>query len=309
MTPPSLSAVAGLLGFALLGSAVPLQAQQLPRLDFDGKRQVFVLTYEDDDGQTRSVEIVGGNRIAPSVETSIRREGASLAYGFRIRNGQTEHSSQPIGVIEMSCPESSVRSAPDGWSGSLLESETFGGFVCHFFAQKRAAGIQPGSGIEGFTVESSRLPGITRAKIMGLFDEFPALPGSLGETPRDIAKLYNRALGVAAGLEEEGGWKLPRTVGPAIPPVEYDLTRLREQLEQVCDLGWISNRGVCNSLRKKLRNAGRSLEREKTKTARNQIRAFVKQLEAQNGPQPGKHVDDNAFALLKTNAEFLLERL
>ncbi len=84
------------------------------------------------------------------------------------------------------------------------------------------------------------------------------------------------------------------------------LDRLRGLLPRVCgDLGWISNRGICTGLEAKLDNARRSLARGDRNSAGGQLGAVVNQLDAQRG----KHVMDNAYWLLKVNAEIVLERL
>ena len=87
-------------------------------------------------------------------------------------------------------------------------------------------------------------------------------------------------------------------------------TRLRALAERACaPLGWIGNPGVCQSLDVKLAHVQSALASGETTVARNVLRAFVDELEAQHGPQPGKAVSDEAHALLALNAAFLLARL
>ena len=71
------------------------------------------------------------------------------------------------------------------------------------------------------------------------------------------------------------------------------------------ELGWITNQGICNSLRVKLRNVRRHLERDKPKQARNVLNAFINQVEAQRG----KHITEEGYALLYFNAEYLMDKL
>jgi hypothetical protein len=42
---------------------------------------------------------------------------------------------------------------------------------------------------------------------------------------------------------------------------------------------------------------------------RGQLQAFLDELEAQHGDQPGQHVTTSAYALLRSNALYLLSRL
>lgn len=72
---------------------------------------------------------------------------------------------------------------------------------------------------------------------------------------------------------------------------------------------WISNAGVCHSLDVKLSHAQQALASGARPVARTELDAFVHELDAQHGGQPGKHVSDEAYALLRPNATYLLGRL
>jgi FIMAH domain len=69
--------------------------------------------------------------------------------------------------------------------------------------------------------------------------------------------------------------------------------------------GSINNKGIYNSLIRKAENAQKSYEEGKTKTAINHLNAFLNELEAQNG----KHLTNEAYTLLKNNADYLIEKL
>ncbi|MCD6115879.1 hypothetical protein J7K93_02595 [bacterium] len=69
--------------------------------------------------------------------------------------------------------------------------------------------------------------------------------------------------------------------------------------------GWIDNKGIANSLGKKLENAKKQLKKGEKKTAVNNLNAFVNEVEAQKD----KHLTSETYALLKYNTEFLIERL
>ena len=60
-----------------------------------------------------------------------------------------------------------------------------------------------------------------------------------------------------------------------------------------------------NSLDKKLENAKKQLEKGKIKNALNILNAFLNQVEAQKD----KHLTSEAYALLRFNAEYLVQRL
>jgi hypothetical protein len=84
--------------------------------------------------------------------------------------------------------------------------------------------------------------------------------------------------------------------------------RLGHVAAQACSLEWVTNEGVCRSLQAKTDAAARSIERD-ADAARRQISAFIAELDAQHGPEPGKHVNDNAYWLLRINAEYILAQM
>ncbi len=101
------------------------------------------------------------------------------------------------------------------------------------------------------------------------------------------------------------------TVGVApLPPnaTAASLTaRLRSLLGRSCgELKWISQAGVCHSLDVKLAHAEEAFNSGQVAVAREQLAAFMSELDAQHGPQPGKYVGDSAYALLQSNASYIL---
>ncbi len=90
-----------------------------------------------------------------------------------------------------------------------------------------------------------------------------------------------------------------------VMPVETLLDTLISLKHQALAEGWIDNRGIANSLDSKLDNARKKLASGDSTTAKNMLNAFVNEVEAQNG----KHLTSEAYALLKYNAEYLIDRL
>ena len=85
--------------------------------------------------------------------------------------------------------------------------------------------------------------------------------------------------------------------------------RLRTLLGRTCaELGWITPGGICQSLDVKLQQAQGAIAAEQGQAARTALAAFANELDAQHGPQPEKHVNDAAHALLSLNAAYLLAR-
>jgi len=77
------------------------------------------------------------------------------------------------------------------------------------------------------------------------------------------------------------------------------------QINQCYENEWIDKKGIYNSLVKKVENAQKSYNKGKTKTAINQLNAFINEVEAHNG----KHLTNEAYMLLKYNSENLILKL
>lgn len=103
------------------------------------------------------------------------------------------------------------------------------------------------------------------------------------------------------------------TVGPLLPPDSMELSTLGTLLDRSCtELGepaWIDDEATCGRLRVKLDESAAALARGQPAAARDQLESFLAELADQHGPEPGKHVNDNAYWLLKTNVEIVLSRL
>jgi hypothetical protein len=73
------------------------------------------------------------------------------------------------------------------------------------------------------------------------------------------------------------------------------------------ELRWITDAGVCASLGARLGRALQASTLADRTGARAELRSFLSELEAQH--VAGRPVNDNAYWLLRVNAEFLLRRL
>ena len=158
--------------------------------------------------------------------------------------------------------------------------------------------ISPGDSLSGFGFVSNLLPGITDFYAEG-YTPPPYYEGAAEEGP---IHGYDDLTPYGPGI-------VGKTVGPVLPsepflPIAF-LETLVSYKHQAFDLGWIDNQGIVNSLDAKLDNVKKQLEKGKTKQAINALGAFVNQLQAQKD----KHLSSEAYALLKFNAQFLIEKL
>ena len=155
--------------------------------------------------------------------------------------------------------------------------------------------MAPGDSSPALIFEAVGLPGIVTHRVRGYVPPPPLTDMGPVVAPSD--PLYeNSVLGQTVGIEP-----FPSDLSP-----ENLVVRLRALTDETCGaLGWIDNAGVFNSLRVKLENAERSLLRGRTNAARGQLEALLNELEAQRG----QHVNDSAYWLLRTNAEFALSMI
>ena len=175
--------------------------------------------------------------------------------------------------------------------------------------------IFPGNSLSGFFVTTTALPGIVRSWTQG-DHPLPSVPESAAQATCGPPDPYSSDDNV-----------ILKTVGPDILPKNLTpvqlLTRLISLKEQAFQLGWITNAGVANSLDAKLNEAKKKLQEGETQVTVNLLKSFILDLEAQHQGQTGqgqgastgnaqtsrKHVTDNAYYLLKPNAEFILYKL
>lgn len=154
--------------------------------------------------------------------------------------------------------------------------------------------IPPGGTLKGLSIKSNSLPGMINSYTEG-WVPMPSRKDLTLEEELNPPKLLDLALKKV-------------TIGPvavADSTINGLIDRLIGLKDQCPGLGWITNQGIVNSLNVKLKAAKESISKGKNKTAKNQLTAFINELNAQRG----KFVNDSAYALLKANAEYLIYRL
>jgi hypothetical protein len=167
-----------------------------------------------------------------------------------------------------------------------------------------AKAAKPGERLSGLVMASKGLPGVRRFVARPLYDPNDYYPSvddvSEEEAQRIVAQVdSDRVRIVFSGY----------TIGPATPPADFKRLAFCDTLisykHQAFKLGWITNKGILNSLDQKLDNGRKQLERGNNKSAKNILQAFINEVEAQKD----KHLSSEAYALLKFNAEYLISKL
>jgi hypothetical protein len=162
--------------------------------------------------------------------------------------------------------------------------------------------IFPGNSLSGFQITTRGLPGLIDFRI-----EPYLIPPSEGEIlPEQIKEVKGKAAFKG------------KTLGPTAPSVNFValdfLSYLIDLKHQAAELGWITNPGVEDSLDVKLDQVKVKLQTGDTKTAANQLSAFLNEVSAQgcqshdNCPK-GKHLAPEAWGLLYFNGKYLLDQI
>ena len=150
--------------------------------------------------------------------------------------------------------------------------------------------VGPGKSKTGFAVRSPYLPGIRQFTAIPTEQSCCTKPNAQGELP---SSFFFRVGGVAVAPTYASGTVTPQLLG--------------ELLGRACsEFAWISPRSVCVTLTNKLAPRLRRPADGDQSIAEAPLRAFLAELEVQRGP--GKTVNDNAYWLLKVNAEYLRGR-
>jgi hypothetical protein len=144
----------------------------------------------------------------------------------------------------------------------------------------------PGESSPILVYEAIGLPGIVTYRALRYFGVRPVRPA---DTSRESEELRFDKPGT--------DYTLGKTVGVVSLPIDVRpvalADRLRQLVDEACELRWVDSPSVCRSLRGAARPSARA------------VRAFHRELVAQRG----KTVSEAAFALLAPNAEFLLSKM
>ncbi len=193
-----------------------------------------------------------------------------------------------------------------------------------------ASEIPPGQAKSGFSMQSPAPPGIRRFDVGAYFEPGLFFPG-IDEVATDTEALQitNQENAAALACLFKG-----MTIGPVSPPSLTDagelLGFLAAQKEQAAALRWIGNREFINELDEKLDQAKNALSQGKPFKARKKLEEFIQKLDERRKEQlkrqheasgegreereehsedDRKFINDNAFYLLKPNAEYILTKL
>jgi len=224
------------------------------------------------------------------VDCTISKEMQAFRYSYGLRSSTSSQQDVEGFFLDVNSLIKTI-SSPDLWRGTRSATRQ----AVMWFSRDSTKDILPGQNLDGFRILCNGLPGIATFYVEG-FVPVPEFP--YGQTPDSV--IGNDVF--------ENSFK-GKTLAPKDPPVHFVhlafLDTLISYKHQAYNLGWITNKGILNSLDQKLDNARKQLERGNNKAAKNVLEAFIDEVEAQKG----KHLSSEAYALLKFNAEYLISKL
>lgn len=226
--------------------------------------------------------------VKPSVVYDGQRN--EFVYSYALSNSSTSQQSVLFfGVLYEGSRIGSVQNPGDWHSVNSYQGKDI---VLWYGRNRRLNTVIPGKSMTGFTVRSANLPGIRFAYSQSSYTH-------AFEDGVEFAEAVE-----ARKLEFYNNSCRVETIGPGPVVTKSPLVTTQYLIDSkhaAYDRGWISKSGIVKSLDVKLDAAKASYGRGNRNAALNQLNAFKSELNAQRG----KAVNEAAFALLYSTAEYL----
>ncbi len=257
-------------------------------------------------------------KIAITIESKVSLTSTdTFLYEYTIRSGTL--SQQEVRTFAVKLDTSTIAETiitPAGWTNV---SNTFGGKGLLRWSATKSARIRPGGATTGFTIVSRNLPDIQDSLTRG-FVPMPAVVfvDEITPKPRDFEQDSIHIPTIAPSTVLFGG------------TIDVAIFRLISLKHQSVTIGWLRGDEFIKKLDKKLDQAKKALVENKPFKARKKLEQFIKALEQQRKEQQKRQheasekgreeraehskddkrfINDNAFFLLKVNAEFIISKL
>lgn len=265
-------------------------------INLDSATGNYMITYQSEMlGREVQVVFEPPTKIKPAVTPDIRFDGKFI-YSYSLINASSARQDLVVFRLPIVSTPTVVQN-PSGWT-SLGPTPV--NRIITWVSEDDT--IKPDSQLSGFSIQTSDLPGIVALKFEGLADPL-AYPD---EPPADAGYA-----GLALQREDRNSFVTLFSVGPSTfvysdPGLAID--RLVAFKHESVSRGWIfgpGSEGIVKSLDAKLDAAKAAVARGQNSAAKNQLNSFINELTAQRN----KKLNDTAFMLLKTNAEFIIGKL
>ncbi len=192
---------------------------------------------------------------------------------------------------------------PEGWGAGVAVVGT-----AHWGGNKFESLIMPGQSHNGYKIFSYGIPAL---RDITIHPHWLLMAGDVSDEDVEMAERIEKEIAFYT-----------KTIGPTAPPLDFKPLEFLDYIislkHEASSLGWITNKGIEQSLDAKLDNARKKLEQGKNDAAKNILIAFINEVEAQgcesyeggSAPCPkGKHLTPEAYALLKYNVLYLIGKL
>ncbi len=217
------------------------------------------------------------------------------------------------------------------WSGGITVYGT-----AHWNSERYIYQIMPGDVIRGLVMTSYGLPGIRDFKVKPKYlaedEDIYKMGVSKEEYIADAWKYLN-------AFYESLAWK-GKTIGPTAPPADFKPISFLDYIislkHEAFNLGWVvqgrgddkgkkenEEKGIMKSLDEKLNKAKERLELGDTSGAKEKLKSFIHEVEGlykkedreeekekdKKEKEGHEHITSEAYALLKYNAQYLIDQL
>ncbi len=248
---------------------------------------------------------VPGNRVIPNVEAQVVFDRTRSLYVYRYVVGNTVEARYKLSEFGLQSNAEVVKTIqPDKrwtfWSHKRRELL----FWSYTGAFMEDTGIAAGSTVEAFILWSPYLPAIISGYASNTDSEFfPDLDegiNTLGELAEFIYTLKDSMALVSF-----------ETLGPGIPPLPFDPTRILERLQEsvkmAVKLGWISDRVLGDHIDQQLAASRGFLQSGDQQQAMHMLQRL--QTELDNEKRDGQRISRAAQYVLSLNINYLVEHL
>jgi hypothetical protein len=225
---------------------------------------------------------------------SVTRAGDTSQVFYVARN--SPGSREPLWRLTIEAPADPIEILQPEPADSWFVSKRYGERPVAHWSWLTGSLAAPGASSPTLSFKAIGLPAIVDAYAGGYYEP-PELDADADESVLVVKVLEKHGVAVkTVGVEPLAVKATPASL----------TTRLTNLTSESCNLAWISNAEVCSSLNGNLLQARQALTQGDNNIARTRLRSFLSELFAQHDAQGTLPVKDNAYWLLKVNAEYVL---
>lgn len=264
--------------------------------------------------------IIAGDKIKPILKTIIHKENSGFLYKYTISNDTgAQQEIYRFLLIPSSAIAVNNLNAPEKWYIGVHNEDLF---IINCVASDK--NIKPGNSLGIFSFYSFSIPGVIIFYAEGEHP-LPSFPEGMAD---DSIPGYD-------DLTPYGPGVVGRTIGPTVPPINFVATiwcdTLLSYTRQSVALCWLKttrdddcdddeqpNDGVAKNIEKRIEKAKKELMKGDSVKARKELEKLVKKVERiykkseeleKKKREREMTMTSEAYALLKYNTEYLIERL